>query len=138
MSDSAFMMSAFAGIGLAPDSGTTWWLPHHLGVSRALEITLTNRRVPADEAKELGLSLETVDSDDLVPRAMEQAAALADLPPDALVTTRHLIRDAAGSDFDTALGRERTEQDRLGRSAEHAEGVDAFLNKRKPDYRNPK
>jgi 2-(1,2-epoxy-1,2-dihydrophenyl)acetyl-CoA isomerase len=107
-------------------------------VSRALELTLTNRRVPADEAKELGLSLETVDSDDLVPRAMEQAAALADLPPDALVTTRHLIRDAAGSDFDTALGRERTEQDRLGRSAEHAEGVDAFLNKRKPDYRNPK
>ena len=138
MSEDSFLMSAFAGIGLAPDSGTTWLLPHHLGVSRALEITLTNRRVPASEAHELGLCLDTVAADELVPRAMERAAALADLPPDALVTTRHLIRDAAGSDFDTALERERTEQDRLGRSAEHAEGVDAFLNKRKPDYRNPK
>lgn len=137
MSEDAFLMSAFTGIGLAPDSGTTWWLPHHLGVSRALEITLTNRRVPAAEARDLGLCIDTVPADDLVPRAMEQATALADLPPDALVTTRRLIRDAAGSDFDGALVRERAEQDRLGRSAEHAEGVDAFLSKRKPDYRNP-
>ncbi|MEX1038159.1 MAG: enoyl-CoA hydratase-related protein [Acidimicrobiia bacterium] len=137
MSEKAFLMSAFAGIGLAPDSGTTWWLPHHLGVSRALEITLTNRRVPAEEARELGLSLDTVASDQLIAKAREYAAALADLPTDALVTTRHLIREAAGSDFETALERERTEQDRLGRSAEHSEGVNAFLAKRKPDYRNP-
>jgi 2-(1,2-epoxy-1,2-dihydrophenyl)acetyl-CoA isomerase len=138
MSKDSFMMSAFAGIGLVPDSGTTWLLPHHVGVSRALDITLTNRRVSASEAHELGLCLDTVAADELIPRAMERAAALADLPPNALVTTRHLIRDAAGSDFDTALERERTEQDRLGRSSEHAEGVDAFLNKRKPEYRNPK
>ena len=135
MSESAFLMSAFAGIGLAPDSGTTWWLPHHLGVSRALDIALTNRRVPADEAKELGLSLDTVAADQLIARAREYAAALADLPTDALVTTRHLIRQASGVDLNTALDRERTEQDRLGRSAEHAEGVSAFLAKRKPDYR---
>ncbi|MGF1618836.1 MAG: enoyl-CoA hydratase/isomerase family protein [Acidimicrobiia bacterium] len=138
MSESAFIMSAFAGIGLAPDSGTTWWLPHHLGVSRALEITLTNRRVPADEAKELGLSLDTVGADQLISKAREYATALADLPTDALVTTRRLIRQAAGSDFDSALEMERTEQDRLGRSAEHAEGVSAFLAKRKPDYRAPR
>jgi 2-(1,2-epoxy-1,2-dihydrophenyl)acetyl-CoA isomerase len=137
MSEGAFMMSAFAGIGLAPDSGTTWWLPHHLGVSRALEITLTNRRVPAEEAEELGLSLDTVGPDRLIAKATEYATALADLPTDALVTTRRLIRQAAGSDFDTALEMERTEQDRLGRSAEHAEGISAFLAKRKPDYRPP-
>jgi 2-(1,2-epoxy-1,2-dihydrophenyl)acetyl-CoA isomerase len=137
MSESAFMMSAFAGIGLAPDSGTTWWLPHHLGVSRALDITLTNRRVLADEARELGLSLDTVGADQLIAKAKEYAAALADLPTDALVTTRQLIRQAAGTDFDTALAKERIEQDRLGRSAEHAEGVSAFLAKRKPNYRTP-
>ncbi len=137
MSANAFMMSAFSGIGLAPDSGTTWWLPHHLGVSRALEVTLTNRRIPADEAKELGLSLDTAGADQLLAKAGEYASALADLPTDALVTTRRLIRQASGSDFDTALAMERTEQDRLGRSAEHAEGVSAFLAKRKPDYRAP-
>jgi 2-(1,2-epoxy-1,2-dihydrophenyl)acetyl-CoA isomerase len=137
MSESAFMMSAFAGIGLAPDSGTTWWLPHHLGVSRALDITLTNRRVLADEARELGLSVDTVGADQLIAKAKEYAAALADLPTDALVTTRQLIRQAAGTDFDTALAKERNEQDRLGRSAEHAEGVSAFLAKRKPNYRTP-
>jgi 2-(1,2-epoxy-1,2-dihydrophenyl)acetyl-CoA isomerase len=137
MSESAFMMSAFAGIGLAPDSGTTWWLPHHLGVSRALDITLTNRRVLADEARDLGLSVDTVGADQLIAKAKEYAAALADLPTDALVTTRQLIRQAAGTDFDTALAKERNEQDRLGRSAEHAEGVSAFLAKRKPNYRTP-
>lgn len=137
MSENAFMMSAFSGIGLAPDSGTTWWLPHHLGVSRALEITLTNRRVPADEAWRLGLAVDTVAVEDLIPKAREYAAALADLPTDALVTTRHLIHRAAATDFDSALDMERTEQDRLGRSTEHAEGVSAFLEKRKPDYRAP-
>ena len=137
MSESAFLVSAFAGIGLAPDSGTTWWLPHHLGVSRALEVTLTNRRVPADEAKELGLSLDTVEAEQLITKAREYANALADLPTDALVTTRRLIHQATSADFETALNRERAEQDRLGRSAEHAEGVSAFLAKRKPDYRNP-
>jgi 2-(1,2-epoxy-1,2-dihydrophenyl)acetyl-CoA isomerase len=137
MSDDAFLMSAFAGIGLAPDSGTTWWLPQHLGVSRALEITLTNRRVLAGEARDLGLCLDVVNGDNLVLTAIEHARLLADLPPDALVTTRRLIREAAGSSFETALGHERNEQDRLGRTPEHREGVDAFLAKRKPDYRNP-
>lgn len=137
MSESAFLMSAFAGIGLAPDSGTTWWLPQQLGVARALEITLTNRRVTAEEARELGLSLDTVAADLLLAKAREYAVALADLPTDALVTTRHLIHQAAGTDLDSALEQERTEQDRLGRTAEHAEGVRAFLAKRKPDYRAP-
>jgi 2-(1,2-epoxy-1,2-dihydrophenyl)acetyl-CoA isomerase len=83
---------------------------------------------------ELGLSLDTVGADRLLATAREYAAALADLPTDALVTTRQLIRQAAGTDFDTALATERSEQDRLGRSAEHAEGVSAFS----PGCLNPK
>lgn len=137
MSEDAFLMSAFAGIALAPDSGTTWWLPHHLGVSRALDITLTNRRVQADEAMKLGLCVDVVAPDRLIEAAREVAAALADLSTDALVTTRNLIRNASDVDLATALEAEREAQDRLGKSAEHAEGVDAFLSKRKPDYRSP-
>lgn len=137
MSNDAFMMSAFAGIGLAPDSGTTWWLPHHVGISRALEITLTNRRVPAEEALELGLCLRVTEPDDLMSEAMAQAEALAAMSTEALVDTRTLIRSASGSDFLTALQAERQAQHRLGLTAEHQEGVNAFLEKRKPDYRRP-
>lgn len=137
MSSASFMMSAFAGIGLAPDSGTTWWLPHHVGVARALEITLTNRRVTAKEALALGLCLEVNEPDELIAAAMKQANGLAELSTEALVDTRTLIRNASGSDFLTALHAERQAQHRLGLTPEHQEGVNAFLEKRKPDYRNP-
>lgn len=137
MTGQAFLVSAFAGIGLAPDSGTTWWLPHHVGISKALEITLTNRRVSAEEAVSLGLALDVVGPDELLEKARQLGGQLADLVPESLVTTRHLIRSASGRAFDQALAAERDAQHRLGLSAEHAEGVKAFLEKRKPDYRNP-
>lgn len=135
MAESATFTSAFTGIGLAPDSGTTWWLPQMVGVSKALELTLTNRRVTADEAHRLGLCMEVTAGDDLMDRALDTAAQLADLVPDALVTTRRLVRDAAGSPFADALTAEQREQGRLGSTPEHLEGVNAFLEKRKPDFR---
>ncbi|MGH8916180.1 MAG: enoyl-CoA hydratase/isomerase family protein, partial [Acidimicrobiia bacterium] len=60
MAEEAFLTSAFTAIGLAPDSGTTWWLSHDLGVSRALEFALTNRRMDAAEARDLGLCADVV------------------------------------------------------------------------------
>jgi 2-(1,2-epoxy-1,2-dihydrophenyl)acetyl-CoA isomerase len=135
MSEDAFFTSAFTAIGLIPDSGTTWWLPHHLGVSRALELALTNRRVGAEEARELGLCLDVLPGDELLDRSMEVAGQMADLVPDSLVTTRRLIRAAASSSLEEALAAEQAEQGRLGKTPEHREGVMAFLQKRKPDFR---
>jgi 2-(1,2-epoxy-1,2-dihydrophenyl)acetyl-CoA isomerase len=60
---------------------------------------------------------------------------MADLVPDSLVTTRRLIRDASGVSLEEALKAEQTEQGRLGRTPEHREGVMAFIEKRKPDFR---
>lgn len=137
MAGSAFLTSAFTAIGLIPDSGTTWWLPQMVGVSRALELTLTNRRVPADEAMAMGLCLETVPDDQLLERAGELAGTLADMVPDSLVTTRRLIREAMVKPFGAALAAEQMEQGRLGKTREHAEGVRAFLEKRRPDFRSP-
>ena len=136
MAESAFFSSAFTAIGLAPDSGTTWALPHHLGVSRALELALTNRRITADEALDLGLCAEVTPDAEVAARAVELASDLTDLVPDSLVTTRKLIRDAAGMSFSDAIARERAEQARLGQTPEHREGVKAFFGKRKPDFRN--
>lgn len=135
MAESAFFTSAFTAIGLAPDSGTTWWLPQMVGVSKAIELTMTNKRVVAEEARDLGLCLEVAPDDDLVEKAVELAGTLADLVPDSLVTTRRLIRDASSVSFPEALDAERSEQARLGRTPEHLEGVYAFLEKRKPDFR---
>ncbi len=136
MAESAFLTSAFTAIGLAPDSGTTWWLPHSVGVSRALELAMTNRRVPASECAELGLCAKVVPNHDVLDEAVALARALADLVPDSLVTTRKLIRDAAGTSFESALAAEREEQSRLGKTPQHKEGVAAFLEKRPADYRN--
>jgi len=137
MAESAYFTSAFTAIGLAPDSGSTWLLPHHVGVATALELALTNRKMSAEEALNRGLCAAVVPDGEVVERSIEQAASLADMSTDALVTTRRLIRGAAAMAFDDALEAERSEQERLGRTPQHLEGVRAFLEKRDPDFRNP-
>jgi enoyl-CoA hydratase/carnithine racemase len=72
-----------------------------------------------------------------VEKAMDYARSLSDLPTDALVTSRRLIMGSTRLTFSEGLEREREEQGRLGRTPEHIEGVNAFLEKRKPDFRNP-
>lgn len=135
MADAAYFTSAFTAIALVPDSGSTWLLPHHVGTSLALELALTNRRLTSSEARSLGLCTDVVPDDQVVGRATELASGLADLDTDALVSTRRLIRQAPRLTFQEALAAEREEQERLGRAPAHAEGVNAFLEKRKPDFK---
>ena len=135
MADSAFLTSAFTAIGLVPDSGTTWLLPRHVGLSKALELALTNKRVGAEEALQLGLCTEVVPDGEALDRAVAVAGDLANMVPDALVTTRRLIRWSTSHTFLEALAAERAEQARLGKTPEHREGVAAFMEKRKPDFR---
>ena len=98
-------------------------------------MVLTNRRLTPDEAVVWGLCSESVPDDELLDRSVEIAAGLADLVPEALVTSRRLLRQAPGLSLNQALAAERAEQDRLGRTPAHLEGVRAFLEKRKPEYR---
>lgn len=137
MADSAFLTSAFTAIGLVPDSGTTWLLPRHVGVSKALELALTNKRVGAEEALQLGLCTEVVPDGEALDRAIALAGDLADMVPDALVNTRRLIRWSTSHNFYEALAAERAEQARLGKTPEHREGVAAFVEKRAPNFRKP-
>ncbi|HEX2152653.1 MAG TPA: enoyl-CoA hydratase-related protein [Acidimicrobiia bacterium] len=136
MAESAFFLSAFIGLALIPDTGTTWLLPHHLGLSRAMELTFSNRRMPAAEALDLGLAVEVVPVDSLVERAMVRANGLTDGPTAAYVATRRLLVDAVHSEPNSALEREQRTQGDLGNSADHLEGMKAFLEKRPPDFRS--
>ena len=90
MSSEAFFISAFIGLGLIPDTGSTWLLVHHLGLSRALEFTTTNRRMKTDEAVALGLA-EAVEGDRLLDRSMEVATTLAAGPTAAHVANRQIL-----------------------------------------------
>lgn len=136
MAESAYFTSAFTAIGLTPDSGSTWLLPHHVGTSVALDMALTNRRMDAEEALARGLCVAVASGDEVVNEALRYAQNLAELPTDALITTRRLIHGSRRLTFLEALEAEKTEQGRLGRTPEHAEGVAAFLEKRKPEFRN--
>lgn len=135
MAESAYFTSAFTAIGLVPDSGSTWLLPHHLGASLALEMALTNRRMSASEAQDRGLCAEVTPDGDVLARALEYAKKLADLPTDALITTRRLIHGSATLTFGEGLAAEKREQGRLGKTPEHREGVTAFVEKRKPNFK---
>jgi 2-(1,2-epoxy-1,2-dihydrophenyl)acetyl-CoA isomerase len=137
MAESAYFTSAFTAIGLAPDSGTTWLLPHHVGTSIAMEMALTNRRMLAEEALARGLCAAVAPDGQTVAKALGYAEDLAGLSTDALITSRRLIHGSRGISFTDGLQREKEEQGRLGRTLEHREGVMAFLEKRKPDFRNP-
>jgi 2-(1,2-epoxy-1,2-dihydrophenyl)acetyl-CoA isomerase len=134
MAPDAYLLSAFIGLGLIPDTGTSWLLVHHLGLSRAIEFTVRNRRMTAKEANALGLVHEVVTADSLLATALSWASDLAVGPTPSFGVNRRLLLEAAASYFSTALDRERDTQGELGRSPAHLEGMRAFLEKRPPDF----
>lgn len=135
MGEQSFLMSAFVNVALIPDTGSAWMLPNMVGVSRAMEIAMTGRRVPAEEAFALGLAARVVPADDVVDTAVGMAASLAAGPTAALVETRTLIHSAAAATLGRTLADEAETQGRLGSQPNHIEGMKAFLEKRTPDFR---
>ncbi|MGH8927080.1 MAG: enoyl-CoA hydratase/isomerase family protein, partial [Acidimicrobiia bacterium] len=102
MSADAFFLSAFIGLALIPDTGSTWLLVRHLGLSRAIEFTTSNRRMGADEAAALGLVTVT-EPIDLLTRASAIATELAAGPTPAYVANRRILYGASTVDLDAAL-----------------------------------
>ena len=133
-SSAASFTMAFAKIGLVPDSGTAWTLQRAVGYARAMELSLSGRQVRADEALSIGLVHRVAEPDALLGEARAWAEEYAAGPTFAYAETKALLADAAGADLDGALEMERERQDRAGRTADHQEGVRAFLERRPPKY----
>lgn len=131
---SAYFIEAFARIGLMPDAGGTWLLPRLVGLPRAMGMSLLAEPVQAEQAAEWGLIWEVVDDDALPARAGELAQRLATGPTRAYAAIRKSLRQGLGADYRTQLEREAEQQGELGRSRDFAEGVLAFLEKRRPDF----
>ncbi len=133
--DAATFVPGFAGIGLVPDSGGTWFVHRLLGYARAFEWMSTNRRLTAQEALEWGLVSEVVPAAAFAARVAELAAAWAALPTRALALTKRLFERAATASLDEQLALEAELQELATRSEDFREGVAAFLEKRAPRFR---
>ncbi len=124
----ASFVQAFSKIGLIPDAGGSWLLPQRLGLARALGLALTGDKLSAAQAKEFGMIWDV--QDDALAAALALAEKLAQMPTQALVITRHLLRNAHMTSFDQQLDVERAAQTTMGNTDDYIEGVNAFLQKR--------
>jgi 2-(1,2-epoxy-1,2-dihydrophenyl)acetyl-CoA isomerase len=131
---SARFIQAFARIGLVPDSGGSWSLPRLVGEARAKGLAMTAEPLDAETAAAWGMIWRVVDDDALMTEAEALARRLAAGPTSGLGLTKRAIQAAAGQTLDAQIDLERDLQREAGRSADYAEGVSAFLEKRKPVF----
>ncbi len=131
---SAYFLQPFANIGLVPDVGATWLLPRLIGKARATAMMMLGERIPAETAAEWGLIWQVVDDDALMDTAYALARKLAAGPTVTYSMMRQGIADAMEMSLAQTLGMERRNQRIAGRTADHREGVAAFLEKRSPKF----
>ena len=134
MVESAGINTAFAGIALSCDSGSSWTLPRLVGPARAKDLLFFPRTVPAAECLELGLATRVVTAADFDPVVAELARTLATGPTLAYGSIRRAVAEGAGQDLPMALAHEAELMSLTGDSADHRAAVDAFLAKATPRY----
>jgi 2-(1,2-epoxy-1,2-dihydrophenyl)acetyl-CoA isomerase len=134
-SDKASFMEAFGRVGLVPDTGSSWFLPRLFGPARAAEMMFTADSVDAATAERIGLVNRVVPADDLMDEANALAARLAQAAPMALALAKRALNRALNSTLDDALEFEAQLQSIAGRSADHKEGVAAFVEKRPAKFK---
>lgn len=132
---SAHFTAAYGSLGLTPDGGMSWTLPRLVGLRKAQEIILTNRRITADEAERIGMVTRLVEDERLIEDGRETAVRLAALPLAAVGAARALLQESFSSGFETQLEREARAISTAGASAECSEGLSAYFAKRSPDFK---
>ncbi|MEM6988238.1 MAG: 2-(1,2-epoxy-1,2-dihydrophenyl)acetyl-CoA isomerase PaaG [Pseudomonadota bacterium] len=131
---SARFIQSFAKLGLIPDAGGSWSLPTLIGESRAKALCLTGDPLDAERAEQWGLVYQVFDDDSLMAEATQLAERLANGPTQGLSRTKDLLQRASVNTLDAQLDLERDTQRIAGASAEYAEGVTAFKEKRPPKF----
>ncbi len=134
LSDAALLTTGFSGIGLAMDAGMSYTLPRLIGPARALELAYTGRKVTADEALSLGLGELILPADGFLEAATAFAARLAQGPTVSYARIKAQVAASRASTLDEQLALEARLQGEASRTADFAEGVRAFREKRRPKF----
>src|SRR3954463_10894397 len=132
---SASFVQSFSRLGLVPDSGGTFFLPRLVGAARAMGLALLAERLSAEEAERWGLIWKAVDDAHLMDEAATMARLLAAGPTKGYSLVKQAIPASAGNSLDAQLDLERDLQREAGVSEDYGEGVAAFMQKRKPQYK---
>jgi 2-(1,2-epoxy-1,2-dihydrophenyl)acetyl-CoA isomerase len=132
--EEARFLLAFGRIGLVPDSGATWFLPRLVGPAKAAELAFVGDPVDASDALRIGLVSKVVQADQLMVEARLLADRIAAGAPLAMALTKQALQRSASTTLDEALATEAELQGIAGASADHAEGLAAFREKRAPRF----
>ena len=133
--EGASFLLAFGRVGLIPDSGATWLLPRLVGAARAAELALTTEALSAADAERYGLVAKVVPAAELLPVSAALAARLAAGAPVALALTKAALERSWAATLEEQLETEADLQGQAGATADHQEGIAAFLERRPPAFR---
>jgi len=132
---SAKFIQAFSSIGLIPDCNGTWLLPKLIGLAKAKAITMLGTPVTADEAVDCGMIYQSIEDEDFDRELLAMANTLAARPTRALSFIKNIFDESYSNRYGEHLDRERDVQRICGLSDDFAEGVAAFNEKRKPNFK---
>lgn len=134
-SENASFIQAFSKIGLVPDSGGTFFLPRLIGFQKASALMMLGDKVSATEAEQLGMVYKAVSSENFMEEVNSIANTMANMPTKALGLTKRLLNESMNNSLKDQLDLESKLQIESAQSEDYSEGVDAFVNKRKPEFK---
>lgn len=132
---SASFIQAFSKIGLIPDSGGTFFLPRLIGLQRASALMVLGEKVSASEAAAMGMIFRHFADEEFSEKSLQLAHTLAAMPTKGIGLTKRLLNESFTNNLDAQLDREGAVQVEAADSYDYREGVQAFLEKRKPVFR---
>ena len=132
---SASFIQAFSKIGLIPDSGGTHTLPRLIGWQKASALMMLGDKVPANEAEQMGMIYKVFPDESFADESMRIALTLAQMPTRGLAYTKEALQLSIHNNFENQLQDEDILQNRAAQTADYQEGVNAFLEKRKPLFK---
>jgi 2-(1,2-epoxy-1,2-dihydrophenyl)acetyl-CoA isomerase len=131
---SATFIQAFSKIGLIPDSGGTFTLPRLIGIQKATAAFMLAEKITAAEAERMGMIYKMFDDENYAKEAMEIAIKLSQMPTKGLGLTKRALNESLFNNLSDQLEVEEDLQTIAGQTIDYNEGVNAFLEKRKPNF----
>jgi len=133
--ESASFIQAFSKIGLVPDSGGSYFLPRLIGFQKALAITMLGDKIGAKEAEKMGMIYQWFLDEEFLDESFTLASKLSKMPTKGLGMTKRAYNQGIHNDLETQLALENELQVVAGKTHDYNEGVQAFIEKRKPNFK---